>query len=148
MTTLLVTHDQEEALSLADRVAVMWDGRIIQDAPPEELYYRPVNKHVAKFVGESHFLPGEMEGRRVACELGTLPAYGQSTGSVEVMVRPEMLRMSPAGDGNLDNASVLTRLFFGHDQLMRIQLDSGALRNGSAGHLWRTSSGRPGSCVG
>jgi iron(III) transport system ATP-binding protein len=126
-TAVLVTHDQEEALSLADRVAVMFDGRVVQAASPEELYHRPVSRQVAAFVGDAQFLPGEGRGRRVATELGELPAIGTVEGPVEVMLRPEALRLTPASDaeGHAPNATVQHRLFFGHDQLMTLRLDTG-----------------------
>src|SRR5262249_31341995 len=56
-TAVLVTHDQEEALSLANRVAVMWSGTIVQDASPEELYHRPVSRQIGAFVGDAQFVP-------------------------------------------------------------------------------------------
>jgi iron(III) transport system ATP-binding protein len=132
-TAILVTHDQEEALSLADRVAVMWDGRIVQDAGPEELYHRPANKTIGMFVGDAQFIPGTGTGRRVACELGDLPAHGAASGPVDIMIRPEALRLTPQGEAASANATVLTRLFFGHDQLMKIELDSGRTLNARLG---------------
>jgi iron(III) transport system ATP-binding protein len=125
-TAVLVTHDQEEALSLSDQVAVMWDGRVVQAASPEEVYHRPVSHDVAAFVGDAQFLSGEANGRRVACELGDLPVRTAAHGPVEVMLRPEMLRLVPiAGEGAAPNATVLTRQFYGHDQLMTVRLDTG-----------------------
>ena len=126
-TAVLVTHDQEEALSLADRVAVMWGGRVVQSASPEELYHRPVSRVVAAFVGDAQFLPGEASGRRVATELGDLPASSGASGPVEVMLRPESLRLAldPEGEEGGTNATVLTRAFYGHDQLMTVRLDTG-----------------------
>lgn len=132
-TAILVTHDQEEALSLADRVAVMWDGRIVQDASPEELYHRPASRTIGAFVGDAQFIPGESAGRRVTCELGVLPAHGAATGPVDVMIRPEALRLTPPTEAAPANATVLTRLFFGHDQLMTVKLDSGSTINARLG---------------
>ena len=143
-TVVLVTHDQEEALSLADRVAVMWDGRIVQTASPEELYHRPVNRTVAAFVGEAQFLPGQGNGRRVESELGELPAHRGATGPVDVMLRPEALRLTPTIDGEDGNATVLMRAFYGHDQVMTLRLDTGRVlraRLGSYGGI------RPGDRV-
>ena len=132
-TVIWVTHDQEEALSLADRVAVMFDGTIVQDAAPEELYHRPVSREVGTFVGDAQFLPGFGAGRRVECELGDLPTYGPSQGQVDVMIRPESIRLTPAADDAEPNATVVGRLFFGHDQLLRLRLDSGTTLNARLG---------------
>ncbi len=100
ITTLFVTHDQEEALAVADRVGVMWEGRIQQIASPAELYTAPVNKFVAEFVGLSNPLPGTASegaatvlGQRVPL----LPGSPQS-GSVTVLVRPEAVTLVPGPD--------------------------------------------------
>jgi iron(III) transport system ATP-binding protein len=132
-TVIWVTHDQEEALSLADRVAVMFDGKIVQDAAPEELYHRPVSREVGSFVGDAQFLPGVGSGRRVECELGDLPTFGPTQGPVDVMIRPESLRLAPAADDAVPNATVVGRLFFGHDQLLRLRLDTGTTLNARLG---------------
>ncbi|MBX3071522.1 MAG: ABC transporter ATP-binding protein [Thermomicrobiales bacterium] len=132
-TVIWVTHDQEEALSLSDRVAVMFNGVIVQDAAPEELYHRPVSRDVGMFVGDAQFLPGSASGRRVTCELGDLPTYTAAEGEVDVMIRPEALRLTPAGPDVVPNAVVTDRLFFGHDQLLRIELASGTTLNARLG---------------
>jgi iron(III) transport system ATP-binding protein len=124
-TAVLVTHDQEEALSLADRVAVMANGHVVQAGSPEELYHRPATRWVAGFIGDAQFLPGEASGRRVATDLGDLPVNGQAQGPVEVMLRPEAIRLAPTPPGAAGNATVLSRAFFGHDQLFSIRLDTG-----------------------
>src|SRR5688572_27919784 len=76
MTAVLVTHDQEEALSIADRVAVMLDGKIVQAGSPEELYHRLVSRMIADFIGDVQFLPGEASGRRARTVLGDIPLHG------------------------------------------------------------------------
>ncbi len=129
-TAVLVTHDQEEALSIADRVAVMLDGRIVQAGPPEEIYHRPATRQVADFVGDAQFLPGTATGRRVMTVLGEIPLHGLHEGPVDVMLRPEMLRLTPAaardhvGQAGVP-ASIVSRAFFGHDQLLTLRLESG-----------------------
>ena len=121
-TAVFVTHDQEEALSLADEVAVMLNGTIAQKAAPEDLYHNPASREVAKFVGEANFLRGTAREGCVRCALGEIPAACPYSGEVEAMLRPEALRLtaSPDGDG-----VVVGREFYGHDQLLKIRLSCG-----------------------
>ncbi|WP_119067527.1 ABC transporter ATP-binding protein [Rubrobacter indicoceani] len=122
-TTVFVTHDQEEALSLADRVAVIFDGRVAQVASPETLYQNPASREVAAFVGEANFLPGTVSGGMARCALGGVPAHEYPDGPVEVMVRPEDVSLDAERGGN---AKVVEREFFGYGQFIRLKLDDGA----------------------
>jgi putative spermidine/putrescine transport system ATP-binding protein len=106
-TTIFVTHDQEEALSMADRVGVMRDGRLEQVADPSELYSRPATAFVAEFVGTMNRLPGELAGPGTVTVLGAScavieggPASGPTSGPVDVLVRPEGLTVAAAEGGN------------------------------------------------
>jgi putative spermidine/putrescine transport system ATP-binding protein len=114
-TTLFVTHDQEEALSMADRVGVMKDGRLEQIAAPHELYSRPATAFVAEFVGTMNRIPGTYQGGDDVTVLGAVvPVHGERpadlAGDVDVLVRPEGLTIEPAASGN---GIVTDRTFFG-----------------------------------
>jgi putative spermidine/putrescine transport system ATP-binding protein len=103
-TTLFVTHDQEEALSISDRVGVMRAGRLEQVAEPAELYARPATAFVAEFVGTMNRLPGELGGggKTVTVLGATVPAQdgGPASGPVDALVRPENLTLAVAEDGD------------------------------------------------
>ncbi len=120
-TVIFVTHDQEEALSLADEVAVMMAGRIVQTDSPQRLYQNPVSKQVATFLGSANFLPGQANNHQVTCELGQLPTLSLHQGQVEVMLRPEDLMLTPDEAGI---AQIIDREYFGHDQLLKLQLNN------------------------
>jgi iron(III) transport system ATP-binding protein len=130
-TAISVTHDQDEAFSLADEVAVMWQGRIVQRSTPEALYSSPATRDVAAFVGDANFLRGHAGAGGVATELGLLAAKGAAMGEVDVLVRPESVHLT------LDEASAIavTDLeYFGHDRMYSAKLASGTqLRSRVAG---------------
>ena len=121
-TAILVTHDQEEALTLADRLALMRDGRIVQVGAPEEVYAQPSGRWAAQFVGEVNVLPGVLRGDAVHTEVGSFdlarPATEPTHSSVHVAVRPEQLEFRA---GREPNAEVVEREFRGHDVLYRLR---------------------------
>ena len=134
-TAIFVTHDQEEALAIADVVAVMREGRVVQVGTPQALYLRPTDRWVAGFIGEGGFVTGEAMPGRVETPLGTFPHFGSVRGPVEVMVRPEWIHLEPAEDGA---ARVIDQEFYGHDQLILIEFDGGRTLKGrvSAGPVY------------
>jgi len=122
-TTLLVTHDQDEALSMGSRVAVLREGRIVQVASPETLYRQPIDADLARFVGEAVLLEGSAADGRVTCSLGNLPlAFGVPDGPVAVLVRPEQIRLVPIGNAPELRARVSKVTFFGHDATVSLVL--------------------------
>jgi len=130
-TAIFVTHDQDEALSLADQVSVMLKGRIAQTGTPEEVYTSPASLAVATFLGEANLLDGHAADGKVQTELGLLPATTPANGPVTVVVRPELVQLHqevPGGPGEPSGALVhiVDREFYGHDQLIHVRLPSGA----------------------
>jgi iron(III) transport system ATP-binding protein len=140
-TALLVTHDQEEALSLADTVAVMRGGRIVQAADPQTLYRDPVDAEVAAFVGEAVLLDGRLEGDYAETSLGRLPTRGGGGTRATVMLRPEQILCQGAGhaaDPGAPRGRVLSTSFYGHDATARIALHGPGSREivaRAVGHL-------------
>ncbi|MEX0778853.1 MAG: ABC transporter ATP-binding protein [Balneolales bacterium] len=116
MSALLVTHDQEEALSFADRVAVMNEGRIEQVGTPEEVYYRPRTQFVAKFLGTTNLIPAEAQGTEAHTDIGLLHLDRPARGKVLISIRPEHLTLNFADDDNPGvPGEILSRDFKGHD---------------------------------
>jgi len=125
VTAVFVTHDQEEAFVLGDDVAVMREGRIVQQATPAELYRRPVDAWVARFVGDANLVAGAADGSVARTSLGAVPLAADLHGPVEVLVRPEQLVLdSPDRDGSADVELVE---FYGHDAVVILRLDGGAV---------------------
>ncbi|MEO1002476.1 MAG: ABC transporter ATP-binding protein [Cyanobacteria bacterium J06638_7] len=134
---ILVTHDQEEAMVMADRLAVMGRGELIQSGPPDEIYRRPASAFVASFLGRSNLLRGEAHGSAVSTLLGSLALASPAQGPTTIAVRPEQIRLVADPEAA---ATVEVREFRGHDQLYRVRLgdtalmvisaDTGALREG------------------
>ncbi len=108
VTTILVTHDQAEAMSFADQVAVLRDGRLVQQGPPHELYLRPADRETAVFLGEAVVLPAELGDGWADCALGRVAAdtagWGAGRGAgraqqAEVLLRPEHIVLTPVPPG-------------------------------------------------
>jgi spermidine/putrescine transport system ATP-binding protein len=99
ITFIFVTHDQEEALTMSDRIAVMSKGRILQIGTPSEIYESPVNRTVADFIGETNFLEAQAIGEQLQLADGqTLPSYCATQGAVTLAIRPERVALSDSGN--------------------------------------------------
>ena len=133
--TLVVTHDPEEAMFLADRIVLMRDGRIVQSGAPVDLYCRPVDAFAAAFFGEVNHIPGTVGDGLVATPFGPITAQGLPNGrSVDVLIRPEGLHLQSGGDaangavfGTVEAARLL-----GRTSLVHLSVEDG---NGGDLHL-------------
>jgi iron(III) transport system ATP-binding protein len=123
VTVVLVTHDREEAFSIADRVALMLDGSIVQAGTPEEIYRNPSSRWTAEFAGAGNFVRGRVAGGLVETALGRFrPVNGVPAEAVEVLIRPEQLELRPDPAAA---AEVVDRQFRGHDVFYRVRLADG-----------------------
>jgi iron(III) transport system ATP-binding protein len=123
ITTIFVTHDQEEAFVLGDRVAVMNDGQIVQIDSPAELYARPASAWVADFVGDANLYPADVQNGLAVTMVGKIPlAEGAPEGPIQVLVRPEQLELVAGDDGVVDLVE-----FYGHDAMYEVVLDDGQM---------------------
>ena len=128
ITFIFVTHDQEEALTMSDRIGVMSAGKIQQIGAPREIYDRPVNRFVASFIGETNFLPATLgpEGARLSGgEVIELAKPGPRHGPVTLTVRPEQLRLTPPDEPGALPATVTDWVYLGTDTHVHLQLRDG-----------------------
>ncbi len=133
ITTVLVTHDQEEALSLADALAVLDQGRIVQYGTPDEVIRQPRTRFVAQFLALGHFLAGDIHDNCIATEMGTLPLASalpltSQCRQIELLIRPECVQLCDNGHGT--PAQVLQASFRGTHKLYTLRLPSGTLVRG------------------
>lgn len=128
---VLVTHDQEEALSTADQIAVMRNGKVCQAGPPEKVYARPKTAFVAGFVGQTNLVEGQAKSDIAETPLGKVVLHGKHHGPVLLSIRPEHLALRPSlgSSSGLSTAGVsariLAREFKGHDLTYRVRTQSG-----------------------
>jgi spermidine/putrescine transport system ATP-binding protein len=145
ITFVFVTHDQEEALTMSDRIAVMRDGKILQIGSPKDIYERPSERFVANFIGESNFLEATLKAEKV-----TLKAGGQFTadvpvgvadGAVSVLVRPEhaSVRVGAAKDGEI-SGQIRTVVYSGEATTLHLVLGSGEAFKAKLANLPSTTS--------
>ncbi len=123
IATLLVTHDSEEAMFMGDRIALMREGRVLQIGPPEALYFGPVDRYVATFLGEVNRLPGRIRAGQAETAIGSLPAAMADGTPAEVLVRPEGLRLG--GEGGAEAEVEACRLL-GATTLVHLAIPDGA----------------------
>lgn len=122
-TAVLVTHDQEEALAVADTVAIMRNGTVLQVGTPTEVYQRPADAWVAGFLGDSVGMEGYVAAGRVETMVGSFLYRGPLEGTVDVMIRPEWIEPTPDESGDV---VVVDREFYGHDQMLVLELPGGS----------------------
>jgi iron(III) transport system ATP-binding protein len=132
-TAVLVTHDQGEALSMGREVAVLRAGRLVQTGSPTDVYTLPLDLDLAGFVGDAVVVPGRADGGSVECVFGRLPLRREAdVGEVQVMIRPEQIRLSPTPDGGGTPATVVGHTYYGADTVVRLALEDAAATGISA----------------
>lgn len=128
VTAVLVTHDQDEALSIADQVAVVRDGRIGQAGAPQELYDHPVDPAMAQFLGDANLVTATIDGDRVSTPFGrltsrTVSSTAPTPGAAIALVRPEQMAVSTTLDGSGMRGRVVRTQFHGHDTVITVDPD-------------------------
>lgn len=138
-TGLLVTHDQAEAMTMADHLVVMRSGQVVAAGEPRRVYDAPADAELGRFLGEAVVLPGTLETvageRMVSCPLGRLAVTAPGTddclclGGCDVLLRPEQLTLHTPGQSSQPGISgvIVSQSFYGHDSLVRVRLESGEL---------------------
>jgi len=123
VSAILVTHDQEEAMSLGDRIALMFDGALYQVGTPRDLYERPSSRRAAQFMGDANFVGGQAQGQFALTALGAVPLAQPARGPVDVLIRPEALALDTAVKGA--RAVVTGRMYLGARQVVWVALAAG-----------------------
>lgn len=133
-TAIMVTHDQEEALSIADRVAILRDGKIAQFGSPHEIYSAPLDVRLAQFLGDAVVLPGQISNGKVQTSLGELIPTKTFSDSISglVAIRPENLYLQPNVNGE---GKVIARQYFGHDAIVEVQTKGVSVKARTSGPL-------------
>lgn len=126
ITFVFVTHDQEEALTMSNRIGVMSAGALLQVGTPHQIYDQPVNRFVADFIGETNFLPGRVEAGKIRIGTGDLleVAAGDHQGDITLAIRPEQIRLVPPGAGL--PAKVADTTYLGTDTHYTLALGDGS----------------------
>ncbi len=126
---LLVTHDPDEAMFMADRIAVMRDGRLVQVGAPVELYCKPADAFVARFFGEINAIPARIAGGVAATPFGPVPTTLADGSNVDVLIRPEALKLHPGavvpGGAGGAQASVIAARMLGRSSLIHLAVGQG-----------------------
>ena len=126
ITFIFVTHDQEEALTMSDRIGVMSAGKLQQVGSPRDIYTRPVNRFVASFIGETNFLPATVVSGGVRLSTGDVVAVETAAkGAVTLAVRPEQVRIVAAEEAGAIAATVRMLVYFGTDTHCHLALADG-----------------------
>jgi spermidine/putrescine transport system ATP-binding protein len=127
ITFIFVTHDQEEALTMSDRIGVMSAGKLQQVGTPEEIYTRPINRFVASFIGETNFLTAAAQDGAAKLSTGDRLAVAglKAGGNVTLTLRPEQLNLVAAGTAGSLPATVLSQVYFGTDTHVHLALKDG-----------------------
>ncbi len=118
ITTLFVTHDQEEAFVMGEHVAVMFDGVVVQQGRPSHIYNTPGTREVARFIGDANFFTGTADGDKAETRIGPIPLLRPLAGNVEVMVRPEYITVASGDEATIEKIE-----FYGHDSIYLIKPD-------------------------
>jgi spermidine/putrescine ABC transporter ATP-binding subunit len=153
VTFVIVTHDQDEALSMADRIAVMEEGKVRQLAPPSELYEFPSNRFVADFIGKTNLFEATTRGTQadsVILEIQGLgqvaiPYKGQATGEISIAIRPEKVRLSidqPTGDSIKINGVVNQVAYYGDESHILLDNPTGVIITANVPNDSREAQGR------
>ena len=122
LTAIYVTHDRSEALTMADRMAIMKDGDIVQLGTPEEIYRKPKDAFVATFLGDANIFKGTAKGDgKVSCAFGDIVAAGnvEAGRGLDVMIRPEAISLQPTADCNAIDATMLSSEYLGEIAQLR-----------------------------